>query len=63
MKQEKKDVQVEEENSKIPHIFVILFSLIILVSLLSYIIPSGSFERVANTSVAQNFFQFVKLNH
>lgn len=45
----------EEQNtkSKIPHIFVILFSLIALASLLSYIIPSGTFERVTNESGAQ----------
>jgi uncharacterized ion transporter superfamily protein YfcC len=30
---------------KIPHVFIFLFSLIILCSLLSYIIPSGSFQR------------------
>jgi len=33
------------KNFKIPHVFIFLFWIIILCSLLSYIIPSGSFER------------------
>lgn len=40
-------------NGKIPHIFVILFCMIALASLLSYVIPSGEFERVENESGAE----------
>ena len=43
----------EVKKSKIPHIFVILFSLIVLASLISYIIPAGEFERVTNESGAE----------
>ncbi|MDN3428450.1 YfcC family protein [Microbacterium sp. APC 3898] len=38
---------------KVPHIFVILFLMIALASLVSYIIPAGQFERVANESGAE----------
>lgn len=34
------------KNFKIPHVFIFLFWIIIICSLLSYLIPSGSFERV-----------------
>ena len=33
------------ENFKIPHVFIFLFWIIIICSLLSYVIPSGSFKR------------------
>jgi uncharacterized ion transporter superfamily protein YfcC len=36
----------EEKKSWMPHIFAVLFILIILASLASYIIPAGEFERV-----------------
>lgn len=45
--------QQEEKKSKIPHIFVILFCMIVLASLLSYIIPAGEFDRVENESGAE----------
>lgn len=35
-----------EKKSKIPHIFAILFIIIIVASLASYIIPAGEYERV-----------------
>lgn len=44
---------MEKQESKIPHIFVILFILIILASVVSYIIPAGEFERVTNESGAE----------
>lgn len=34
------------KSFKVPHVFIFLFWIIILCSLLSYVIPSGSFERV-----------------
>src|SRR5699024_2747270 len=38
--------EVREKKSKIPHIFAILFIIIIVASLASYIIPAGEYERV-----------------
>src|SRR5699024_11548409 len=35
-----------EKKSKIPHIFAVLFIIIIVASLASYIIPAGEYERV-----------------
>ena len=44
---QKKEKQ-QEKKSWVPHIFVILFALIFLASLASYIVPSGFYERVTN---------------
>ena len=46
---------VEEKINKkrsfqMPHVFVIIFAIMILVTLLSYIIPSGVFERITSES-------------
>lgn len=38
--------QYGEKNPKIPHIFAILFIIIIVASLASYIIPAGEYERI-----------------
>lgn len=43
----------KRKKLKVPHIFVILFLMIALASLVSYIIPAGQFERVANESGAE----------
>lgn len=43
----------KKKKMKVPHIFVILFLMIALASLVSYIIPAGQFERVANESGAE----------
>lgn len=43
----------KRKKFKVPHIFVILFLMIALASLVSYIIPAGQFERVANDSGAE----------
>lgn len=40
------------KNFKIPHVFIFLFWIIILCSILTYLIPSGSFERT--TKVYEN---------
>ncbi len=50
---EKVEKKQHARNGKIPHIFVILFCMIALASLLSYVIPSGEFERVENESGAE----------
>lgn len=43
----------KRKKLKVPHIFVILFLMIALASLVSYIIPAGQFERMANDSGAE----------
>ncbi|UOQ42892.1 TIGR00366 family protein [Halobacillus salinarum] len=43
----------ENHTGKVPHIYVILFIMILLASIASYIIPAGSFERVKNESGAE----------
>ncbi|MBO1004493.1 YfcC family protein [Pseudogracilibacillus auburnensis] len=41
-----KEQEAKEKKSWMPHIFAVLFFIIILASLASYIIPAGEFERV-----------------
>jgi len=46
---------------KVPHTYVILFSVIIIMSILTYVIPAGQFDRVQDpntgrTVVDGNFF-------
>lgn len=36
----------EEKKSKVPHIFVILFLFIVLMTILTYIVPAGIYDRV-----------------
>lgn len=43
----------KKRKVKVPHIFVILFIMIALASLASYVIPAGQFERQANDSGAE----------
>ncbi|MFP8782740.1 YfcC family protein [Planococcus plakortidis] len=43
----------KKSKIKVPHIFVILFIMIALASLASYVIPAGQFERQANDSGAE----------
>lgn len=47
------ETKKKRKKLKVPHIFVILFLMIALASLVSYIIPAGQFERVANDSGAE----------
>jgi len=47
------ETKKKRKKLKVPHIFVILFLMIALASLVSYIIPAGQFERVANESGAE----------
>ncbi|MEA4986691.1 MAG: C4-dicarboxylate ABC transporter permease [Anaerovorax sp.] len=39
---------------KSPHVFVLLFTLVFLASILTYIVPAGEFVRVEDTITAQN---------
>lgn len=53
------------ENVKMPHTYVILMSILIIVSILTYIIPSGQYTRVEDevlgrTVVVPNSFEFVE---
>lgn len=55
---------------KIPHVFIFLFWIIIICSLLSYVIPSGSFERIkkdygniTQTVVVPNSFKEIPKNY
>ncbi len=41
------------KKDKTPHVFVILFILVVFASLLTYIIPAGSFERVKDEALGQ----------
>lgn len=58
------------KNFKIPHVFIFLFWIIILCSLLSYVIPSGSFERttknygsITQTVVVPNSYKEIPKNY
>ncbi|WP_221568375.1 YfcC family protein [Alkalihalobacillus sp. TS-13] len=62
---ETNDVQESKKNKKfpMPDVFVILFSFLLIAYALSYIIPSGSYERVERGGITQidpNSFQYVK---
>ena len=49
-RREKKDPTVTKSRFKVPHTLVILFGMVILAQVLSYLIPAGSFERVENAA-------------
>ncbi|MFD1314785.1 YfcC family protein [Namhaeicola litoreus] len=58
------------KNFKIPHVFIFLFWIIIICSILSYVIPSGSFERTTKdygsmkqTVVVPNSYKVVSKNY
>lgn len=58
------------KNFKIPHVFIFLFWIIIFCSILSYVIPSGSFERTTKdygsmkqTVVVPNSYKAVPKNY
>lgn len=58
------DTLNRKKKFQMPHVFVILFAIMILVTVLSYIIPSGEFERtVSETGAAvvnPENFQFIE---
>ena len=45
-----KDSTVTKSRFKVPHTLVILFGMVILAQVFSYLIPAGSFERVENAA-------------
>lgn len=49
----------QKKGFQMPHVFIILFCIMILVTVLSYIIPSGTFEREGNV-VNPDQFQFIE---
>lgn len=58
------------KNIKIPHVFIFLFWIIIICSILSYVIPSGSFERITKdygvmkqTIVVPNSYKEIPKNY
>lgn len=58
------------KNFKIPHVFIFLFWIIIICSLLSYVIPSGSFERttkdygsITQTVIVSNSYKEIPKNY
>ena len=58
------------KNLKIPHVFIFLFWIIIICSLLSYVIPSGSFERttkdygnMTQTVIVPNSYKEIPKNY
>jgi len=58
------------KNFKIPHVFIFLFWIIIICSLLSYVIPSGSFERttkdygkMTQTVIVPNSYKEIPKNY
>lgn len=50
----------KKKKFQMPHVFVILFAIMLLVTLLSYVIPSGAFEKNELGVVNPEKFQFVK---
>lgn len=56
----------EKKGFQIPHVFVILFLMIIIATIMTYFVPAGTFVRVknslGNTMVDPNSFHYVKQN-
>lgn len=56
----------EKKSFKVPHTFAIIFGILILITILTWIIPGGEYERVVNTSgrtvVAADSFKYIKSN-
>ena len=58
---------VKKKKFKVPHTYVILFSVIIIMSILTYVIPAGEFDRVkeeatGRTLVSPDSFHNVEQN-
>jgi len=41
------------QKQKTPHVYVLLFALVLLASLLTYAIPAGQFDRVTDQNLGQ----------
>lgn len=50
----------KKKGFEMPHVFVILLLIMVLVTALSYIIPSGAFDRVDGNAVDPDSFHFVE---
>jgi len=62
------DPKLGKKKFNLPHVFVILFAIIVLCSILTWIIPSGSYDRVENetgrmVAVAGSFHLTGENNH
>ena len=42
---------LEKKKFNLPHIYAILFGIIVLCTILTWIIPAGNFDRVENEAV------------
>lgn len=43
-----------------PHVFVILLLIMLLVTVMSYVVPSGTFDRSEGNAVDPDTFQFIE---
>ena len=43
-----------------PHVFVILLLIMLLVTVLSYVVPSGTFDRDANNVIDTDTFHYIE---
>lgn len=50
----------KKKGFEMPHVFVILLMIMLLVTVMSYIIPSGTFDRSEGNVVDPNTFQFIE---
>jgi uncharacterized ion transporter superfamily protein YfcC len=62
-----KEMKPKRKLFKVPHTYVIIFMLVILVALLTYIIPAGEFERVKDvrtgkTLIVVDSFKYIEQN-
>lgn len=61
---EKVSPQLPDQKWKVPHVFVILFSVIILAAIMTYLVPAGEYERIENdqgrTIVVDGSYQAVE---
>ena len=60
-------VTQKKRGFKVPHVYVIIFALIVLVAIGTYFIPAGTYERfveeeTGRTLVDPDSFQFVESN-
>lgn len=59
-----KDVKLKKKKFKVPHSFVIIISIVIIMSLLTWVVPAGEFVRVENAQgvkvVVPDQFSFIE---
>lgn len=63
-KKDEKELVSLDEGMKIPHTLVIIFAIIVLVSIATYVVPGGAYERAVNeagkTVVVDGSFSYVE---